>query len=189
MGKVEGGMKCVKYLLFVFNFIFWVSVYRMFAGLRDERDESWASAIEQNSNYSPKASDSLFADALFAFSKLNASWSCSCSVQRWKSDGLSCFSFGLPGTNQIFHRVKEKKPPSFSRLFERKAEWKTRMRGRDWERAWKTICLPSAPRCFINKLRKVPWWSDCETAALPLFSVVFFFLEPAAVRLSGGGPT
>lgn len=25
MGKVEGGMKCVKYLLFVFNFIFWVS--------------------------------------------------------------------------------------------------------------------------------------------------------------------
>ncbi|CAM9220825.1 unnamed protein product [Lampetra planeri] len=24
MGKVEGGMKCVKYLLFVFNFIFWV---------------------------------------------------------------------------------------------------------------------------------------------------------------------
>uniref|UniRef100_A0A8D3EE56 Tetraspanin 2a n=1 Tax=Scophthalmus maximus TaxID=52904 RepID=A0A8D3EE56_SCOMX len=25
MGKVEGGMKCVKYLLFVFNFIFWLS--------------------------------------------------------------------------------------------------------------------------------------------------------------------
>ncbi|KAM9409309.1 tetraspanin-2a [Pholidichthys leucotaenia] len=25
MGKVQGGMKCVKYLLFVFNFIFWVS--------------------------------------------------------------------------------------------------------------------------------------------------------------------
>lgn len=25
MGKVEGGMKCVKYLLFVFNFMFWVS--------------------------------------------------------------------------------------------------------------------------------------------------------------------
>uniref|UniRef100_H3C517 Uncharacterized protein n=2 Tax=Clupeocephala TaxID=186625 RepID=H3C517_TETNG len=25
MGKVEGGMKCVKYLLFIFNFIFWVS--------------------------------------------------------------------------------------------------------------------------------------------------------------------
>lgn len=25
MGKVEGGMKCVKYLLFAFNFIFWVS--------------------------------------------------------------------------------------------------------------------------------------------------------------------
>ncbi|XP_051515854.1 CD81 antigen isoform X2 [Myxocyprinus asiaticus] len=24
MGKVEGGMKCVKYLLFVFNFIFWL---------------------------------------------------------------------------------------------------------------------------------------------------------------------
>ncbi|XP_073679200.1 CD9 antigen [Garra rufa] len=24
MGKVEGGMKCVKYLLFLFNFIFWV---------------------------------------------------------------------------------------------------------------------------------------------------------------------
>uniref|UniRef100_A0A3B3ZKX2 Tetraspanin n=1 Tax=Periophthalmus magnuspinnatus TaxID=409849 RepID=A0A3B3ZKX2_9GOBI len=24
MGKVEGGMKCVKYLLFVFNFIFWI---------------------------------------------------------------------------------------------------------------------------------------------------------------------
>ncbi|XP_026115456.1 CD9 antigen-like [Carassius auratus] len=24
MGKVEGGMKCVKYLLFVFNFIFWM---------------------------------------------------------------------------------------------------------------------------------------------------------------------
>ncbi|XP_063065199.1 CD9 antigen [Engraulis encrasicolus] len=24
MGKVEGGMKCVKYLLFIFNFIFWV---------------------------------------------------------------------------------------------------------------------------------------------------------------------
>lgn len=27
MSKVEGGMKCVKYLLFVFNFIFWVSRY------------------------------------------------------------------------------------------------------------------------------------------------------------------
>ncbi|XP_042364484.1 tetraspanin-2a [Plectropomus leopardus] len=25
MGKVQGGMKCVKYLLFVFNFIFWLS--------------------------------------------------------------------------------------------------------------------------------------------------------------------
>ncbi len=25
MSKVQGGMKCVKYLLFVFNFIFWVS--------------------------------------------------------------------------------------------------------------------------------------------------------------------
>lgn len=25
MGKVTGGMKCVKYLLFVFNFIFWLS--------------------------------------------------------------------------------------------------------------------------------------------------------------------
>ncbi|XP_061543197.1 tetraspanin-2a [Phycodurus eques] len=25
MGKVHGGMKCVKYLLFVFNFIFWLS--------------------------------------------------------------------------------------------------------------------------------------------------------------------
>ncbi|XP_058860899.1 CD9 antigen-like [Acipenser ruthenus] len=24
MGKVKGGMKCVKYLLFIFNFIFWV---------------------------------------------------------------------------------------------------------------------------------------------------------------------
>ncbi|XP_028849987.1 CD9 antigen [Denticeps clupeoides] len=24
MGKVEGGMKCVKYLLFIFNFIFWM---------------------------------------------------------------------------------------------------------------------------------------------------------------------
>uniref|UniRef100_A0A8K9WPD0 Tetraspanin n=1 Tax=Oncorhynchus mykiss TaxID=8022 RepID=A0A8K9WPD0_ONCMY len=24
MGKVEGGMKCVKYLLFIFNFIFWL---------------------------------------------------------------------------------------------------------------------------------------------------------------------
>ncbi|RXN28261.1 CD9 antigen-like protein [Labeo rohita] len=24
MGKVEGGMKCVKYLLFLFNFIFWL---------------------------------------------------------------------------------------------------------------------------------------------------------------------
>ncbi|KAI7794699.1 putative CD81 protein-like [Triplophysa rosa] len=24
MGKVEGGMKCVKYLLFVFNFMFWL---------------------------------------------------------------------------------------------------------------------------------------------------------------------
>ncbi|XP_059396488.1 CD9 antigen-like [Carassius carassius] len=24
MGKVEGGMKCVKYLLFLFNFIFWM---------------------------------------------------------------------------------------------------------------------------------------------------------------------
>lgn len=24
MGKVEGGMKCVKYLLFVFNFVFWL---------------------------------------------------------------------------------------------------------------------------------------------------------------------
>lgn len=24
MGKVEGGMKCVKYLLFVFNFLFWL---------------------------------------------------------------------------------------------------------------------------------------------------------------------
>ncbi|XP_043081233.1 CD9 antigen [Puntigrus tetrazona] len=24
MGKVEGGMKCVKYLLFMFNFIFWL---------------------------------------------------------------------------------------------------------------------------------------------------------------------
>ncbi|CAB1424347.1 unnamed protein product [Pleuronectes platessa] len=24
MGKVEGGMKCVKYLLFVFNFTFWL---------------------------------------------------------------------------------------------------------------------------------------------------------------------
>lgn len=28
MSKVQGGMKCVKYLLFVFNFIFWVSRYR-----------------------------------------------------------------------------------------------------------------------------------------------------------------
>lgn len=27
MSKVEGGMKCVKFLLFVFNFIFWVSRY------------------------------------------------------------------------------------------------------------------------------------------------------------------
>lgn len=27
MSKVQGGMKCVKYLLFVFNFIFWVSRY------------------------------------------------------------------------------------------------------------------------------------------------------------------
>lgn len=26
MSKVQGGMKCVKYLLFVFNFIFWVSL-------------------------------------------------------------------------------------------------------------------------------------------------------------------
>lgn len=25
MGKVQGGTKCVKYLLFIFNFIFWVS--------------------------------------------------------------------------------------------------------------------------------------------------------------------
>ncbi|XP_047438078.1 tetraspanin-2a [Mugil cephalus] len=25
MGKVQGGMKCVKYLLFVFNFIFWLA--------------------------------------------------------------------------------------------------------------------------------------------------------------------
>uniref|UniRef100_A0A3Q4GLR7 Tetraspanin 2a n=1 Tax=Neolamprologus brichardi TaxID=32507 RepID=A0A3Q4GLR7_NEOBR len=25
MGKVQGGMKCVKYLLFAFNIIFWVS--------------------------------------------------------------------------------------------------------------------------------------------------------------------
>ncbi|XP_012691731.1 tetraspanin-2a [Clupea harengus] len=25
MGKVQGGMKCVKYLLFIFNFIFWLS--------------------------------------------------------------------------------------------------------------------------------------------------------------------
>ncbi|XP_051946895.1 tetraspanin-2-like [Xyrauchen texanus] len=24
MGKIEGGMKCVKYLLFIFNFIFWL---------------------------------------------------------------------------------------------------------------------------------------------------------------------
>ncbi|KPP74624.1 tetraspanin-2-like [Scleropages formosus] len=24
MGKVQGGMKCVKYLLFIFNFIFWL---------------------------------------------------------------------------------------------------------------------------------------------------------------------
>uniref|UniRef100_A0A8B9J7N7 Tetraspanin 2b n=1 Tax=Astyanax mexicanus TaxID=7994 RepID=A0A8B9J7N7_ASTMX len=31
MGKVEGGMKCVKYLLFIFNFIFWyVYVYVFF---------------------------------------------------------------------------------------------------------------------------------------------------------------
>lgn len=26
MSKVQGGTKCVKYLLFVFNFIFWVSL-------------------------------------------------------------------------------------------------------------------------------------------------------------------
>uniref|UniRef100_A0A3Q4ADL3 Tetraspanin n=1 Tax=Mola mola TaxID=94237 RepID=A0A3Q4ADL3_MOLML len=26
MSKVQGGMKCVKYLLFVFNFIFWVNI-------------------------------------------------------------------------------------------------------------------------------------------------------------------
>ncbi len=28
MSKVQGGMKCVKYLLFVFNFIFWVSAMK-----------------------------------------------------------------------------------------------------------------------------------------------------------------
>lgn len=27
MSKVQGGMKCVKYLLFIFNFIFWVSPF------------------------------------------------------------------------------------------------------------------------------------------------------------------
>lgn len=30
MSKVQGGMKCVKYLLFFFNFIFWVSAFACF---------------------------------------------------------------------------------------------------------------------------------------------------------------
>lgn len=39
MGKVEGGMKCVKYLLFVFNFIFWVSGYLALFGKETPDDE------------------------------------------------------------------------------------------------------------------------------------------------------
>uniref|UniRef100_A0A673K7I0 CD9 antigen-like n=1 Tax=Sinocyclocheilus rhinocerous TaxID=307959 RepID=A0A673K7I0_9TELE len=48
MGKVEGGMKCVKYLLFVFNFIFWLMGSLVLAvGLWLRLDPNTVSLLEE----------------------------------------------------------------------------------------------------------------------------------------------
>uniref|UniRef100_A0A8C6L332 Tetraspanin 2b n=1 Tax=Nothobranchius furzeri TaxID=105023 RepID=A0A8C6L332_NOTFU len=56
MGKVEGGMKCVKYLLFVFNFIFWLmGSFVLAVGLWLRFDPETVSLLNDN-----KAPDTFF---------------------------------------------------------------------------------------------------------------------------------
>lgn len=139
MGKVEGGMKCVKYLLFIFNFIFWVSA--RFVAIQQRWWWWWCDAqvdgasaaastshLTSVSHASPfhlqHLNPTLFISQLASlFSMFLSSPSLlECSVRLTVRDGRR-FVVRLSGLKSDF--PQRKRTPSFSpgkRVFERKTE-------------------------------------------------------------------
>lgn len=123
MGKVEGGMKCVKYLLFIFNFIFWVSA--RFVDGRCDVTRKLMEQVQQRAR--PISSHLTFTRTVFLFliSLLCLYLLCpfsECSVRLTVRDGRR-FVVRLTGLKSDF--PQRKRTPSFSpgkRVFERKTE-------------------------------------------------------------------